>query len=89
MLQTEKPEDFVVATGKSHSLEEFCSVAFSKCNLDWREHVDIDQSLFRPSEIIMGKGNPTKAHERLDWQAQLKMPQAVCKLVEAEMKILS
>jgi GDP-D-mannose dehydratase len=62
ILQIDEPEDFVIATGETHSLEEFCSVAFSECKLDWREHVDIDQSLFRPSEIMTGKGNPTKAY---------------------------
>lgn len=83
MLQQDEPDDYVIATGASYTLETFVEEAFAAVNLDWREHVTIDQSLFRPSEIARGQGNPAKARQRLGWQAQYQMPQVARMMVAA------
>ncbi|MGE0156824.1 MAG: GDP-mannose 4,6-dehydratase [Geobacter sp.] len=69
MLQQDRPEDFVVATGETHTLQEFVAESFSSAGLDWEAHVVTDQSLLRPSEIMISRANPAKAAERLGWQA--------------------
>ncbi|MBT6928539.1 MAG: GDP-mannose 4,6-dehydratase [Waddliaceae bacterium] len=69
ILQQQKPQDFVVATGKTISLTEFVEKAFAYFNLDWKEHVDVDESSLRPLDIHMGKANPKKAEEILGWKA--------------------
>lgn len=86
ILQTESPEDFIVATGVSHSLEAFCSAAFSEVGLDWHEHVTMDVDLLRPSEIMIGCGNSKKAKAMLGWQAKAKMYDVVRKMIDAEQK---
>ena len=58
MLQQDKPDDYVIATGESHSLEEFVSAAFAQVGLDWHDHVAIDPEFFRPTEIAVSRGTP-------------------------------
>ena len=58
MLQQEQPDDYVIATGKSHKLQDFVAAAFACVGLDWHEHVVIDASLLRPTDIAVGRGNP-------------------------------
>jgi GDPmannose 4,6-dehydratase len=82
MLQQEEPQDFVIATGESHTLEELTSAAFSCFNLDWRDHVDIDPSLFRASEIAYSRGNPEKSRKLLGLEAEAKFEELVPMLVE-------
>ena len=60
MVQQDQPDDFVIATGETHTLEEFVATAFAQVGLDWREHVVIDPELFRPTEIAISRGNPRK-----------------------------
>jgi len=84
MLQQDAPDDYVIATGESHALEAFVKEAFSCVGLDWREHVDTDPALFRPSEIMAGCGNPARASEKLGWRAQYRMADVVRMMVEAE-----
>jgi len=86
MLQQEKAEDFVIATGETHSLEEFIDVTFQCLKLEWREHVVADPSLLRPTDLICGMANPSKARERLGWAAKYKMKDVVGMMVEAELK---
>jgi len=69
MLQQERPEDYVVATGETRTLQEFVAESFSSVGLDWQAHVVTDQSLLRPSEIMVSCANPAKAAERLGWKA--------------------
>jgi GDPmannose 4,6-dehydratase len=88
MVQQEAPDDFVIATGESHSLEEFVAAAFAQVHLDWREHVVIDPDLFRPTEIAVSRGNPRKSREILGWQAKNKMQQVVTLMVEDELRQL-
>lgn len=84
MLQQEKPDDFVVATGEINSLEEFVKTAFSAVHLNWRDHVVLDTGLLRPTELATGRGNPAKAFAKLGWQARYKMRDIVRMMVEAE-----
>jgi GDPmannose 4,6-dehydratase len=77
MLQQSKASDYVIATGESCYLEDFVSAAFATVNLDWREHVSIDESLLRPTDLAVGRGNPRKAKEMLGWKAKYKMQEVV------------
>ena len=88
MVQQEVPDDFVIATGESHSLEEFVAAAFGRVDLDWRQHVVIDPDLFRPTEITVSRGNPRKSRESFGWQARYKMKQVVTMMVEDELRHL-
>jgi len=85
MLQQPAAGDFVVATGASHSLKEFVALAFSEVGLDWREHVESDSALLRPSDHLVARANPAKAARVLDWRAQTRMPEVVRLMVQAEM----
>jgi GDPmannose 4,6-dehydratase len=84
MLQQDQPQDYVIATGQAYKLEDFVATAFAQLNLDWQEHVVTDSSLLRPTDIALGKGNPSKAQQQLGWQAQYQMPDIVRLMVEAK-----
>lgn len=88
ILQHERPDDYVIATGESHTLESFVATAFAQVGLDWRAHVDIDPTLFRPSEIAHSTGNPEKAMKELAWEAAVTFPELIAGLVRAEQAIL-
>src|SRR5262249_40640016 len=77
MLQQESADDFVIATGESHTLEEFVALAFAEFGLDWKEHVDIDRALFRPSDIAYSRGNPEKSRRMLGWEAKTRFHELV------------
>ena len=83
MLQQDQPDDYVIATGKSYSLQEFVIEAFHSVGLNWQDYVITDNSLLRPTDLAVSKGNPNKAKEKLGWQAQYKMPDVVRMMVEA------
>jgi len=84
MLQADEPDDFVIATGESHSLEEFVDAAFAFSGLNWREHVVIDDKLMRPTDLQIGRGDAGKAREKLGWSAQLKMREVVTRMMRDE-----
>ncbi len=84
MLQQPEPDDYVIATGETHRLEDFVATAFSSVGLDWQEWVNIDTSLYRPTDIAVGRGNPGKAKAKLGWEATSKMPEVVRRMVEAK-----
>jgi len=77
ILQQEKPDDFVIATGETYSLEDFIATAFDCAGLNWQQHVVTDSSLLRPSEITINRANPAKAFDQLGWKARYTMPQVV------------
>ena len=83
MLQREEPTDLVVATGETHSLEEFVSETFRTVGLDWKAHVNLDSALARPSEISCGRADPSRAAEVIGWRARYRMPDVVRMMVEA------
>lgn len=86
MVQQAQPDDFVIATGESHSLEDFVDTAFAQVGLDWRDHVVIDPGLFRPTEIAISRGNPRKSRETFGWQARYKMTEVVTLMVKDELQ---
>lgn len=86
ILQQDGPEDFVIATGECNTLEAFVAEAFRCTGLDWHEHVVTDPSLLRPSEIMVGRGNPQKAAEKLNWKARFTMKDVVRMMMEQEMR---
>ncbi|MBX3466749.1 MAG: GDP-mannose 4,6-dehydratase [Planctomycetes bacterium] len=83
MLQLDRPEDLVVATGETRSLEEFLGLAFGEVGLDWRDHVDHDPSLIRPTDLHGGRADPSRAREVLGWQAEARLPEVVRRMVQA------
>ena len=84
MLQQPSPEDFVIATGEAYHLEDFVAMTFDELNLNWRDHVMVDKSLYRPAESVFGKGCATYAQTNLGWTAKSKMPEVIHKMLEAE-----
>jgi GDPmannose 4,6-dehydratase len=84
MMKQSEPEDFVIATGTSHSLKEFVETAFSELGLDWANHVISDPSLLRPTDILIGRGNPSKAKKKLGWQAKYSMRDVIKEMIAAE-----
>jgi GDPmannose 4,6-dehydratase len=84
ILQQDQPEDFVIATGKSNSLQTYVELVFQQVDLDWRKYVKQDRSLFRPTDLRLSCGNATKAREKLGWTARYVMQDVVSMLVAAE-----
>lgn len=80
MLQQDQPEDFVIATGESITLEEFVACAFKAKGLDWKEHVVQDQAFFRPTDILVSSADPSKALKKLNWKAKVKASELINKI---------
>jgi GDPmannose 4,6-dehydratase len=89
MLQQDAPDDYVVATGQTHPVREFCEVAFGHAGLDWEEFVKVDERFFRPAEVELLVGDPTKAREKLGWSLQTPFADLVCMMVDADLALLS
>jgi len=88
MLQQDEPEDFVIATGETHSVREFCELAFSHAGLDWEKYVVQDQRFFRPAEVDLLVGDPTKAQTKLGWKARTSFADLVRLMVDADLALL-
>ncbi len=88
MLQQEEPDDFVICTGETHSVREFCDVAFSHVDLDWEEYVTIDQNFMRPAEVDLLVGDASKAERELGWEASTTFEELVHMMVEADLDLL-
>ena len=89
MLQEDEPEDYVIATGTLHSVEELVGCAFEHVGLDWHEYVHIDESLKRgKAELHNLVGNPAKASERLGWSPDVSFDELVALLVDSELERL-
>jgi GDPmannose 4,6-dehydratase len=86
MLQQEKPEDFVIATGITHSLKEYIEMVFASLKLDWRKYVISDPALLRPTDLLIGRANPAKAQQILNWKATYSLETIVEKMIEAELQ---
>ena len=88
MLQQDKPDDYVVATGETHSVKEFLEVAFAYAGLDYKKYVKSDPRYLRPAEVDLLIGNPAKAKRQLKWKPKVKFDQLVKIMVDADMKAL-
>lgn len=86
MLQQESPDDYVIATGQTHTVREFLDAAFGHLDLDWREHVEIDERYYRPAEVDLLVGDPSKAKRELDWEATTSLEQLVRLMVDADLQ---
>jgi GDPmannose 4,6-dehydratase len=86
MLQIDTPQDFIIATGKTHSLEDFVSHAFKYLDLDHKKHILTDKSFFRPLDIKINLADPTKANQILGWKAKVNFYSLIEKLVDKELK---
>jgi len=87
MLQQDKPDDYVVATGETHSVKEFVTEVFSYLDMDWQKYVEIDQRYFRPSEVDYLQGDASKAKKVLKWEPKVTFKKLVKIMTDADMKI--
>lgn len=85
ILQHDKPDDFVIATGETHSVEEFLELAFGYFKLNWRDYVVIDPTLIRPAEVDLLLGDSTKIRDTLGWEPKVKFHDLVTMMIEAEL----
>ncbi|MHB1646868.1 MAG: GDP-mannose 4,6-dehydratase [bacterium] len=86
MLQYDKPEDFVIATGRTTSVRDMCKIAFDYLGLNYEDYVVIDKELFRPAEVEILIGNPSKAEKYLGWKAETSLEEMIKEMVEADLK---
>ena len=77
MLQHDEPDDYVIATGETHTVRELCEIAFSHAGLDYEQHVKVDPQFFRPAEVDLLLGDPTKAREKLGWEPRMSFAELV------------
>lgn len=89
MLQQDQPEDYVIGTGETHSVEEFTRIAFSQVGLDWRKHVVVDPEFYRPAEVDLLLSDPSRAKRELGWQPKVSFEQLVKMMVDSDLAALS
>ena len=89
MLQLDGPGDFVVASGRTHSIRELCDVAFGHAGLDWTDHVVQDEQFYRPAEVDLLIGDPTLATSTLGWRPRTSFEDLVCEMVDADLALLT
>lgn len=87
MLQQEKPDDFVIATGETHSVRDFAEKVFSRLDLDYQKHVAVDPRYFRPTEVDVLLGDPSKAKKILQWQPKVNFDQLIDMMLAADLEI--
>jgi GDPmannose 4,6-dehydratase len=88
MMQMDKAEDFVVATGETHSVREFVESGFDSAGLDWKQYVEIDPRYFRPNEVDVLQGDASKAERMLGWRPKVKFHDLVRLMIDADWKLL-
>ena len=87
LLQQPEPRDYVIATGETHSVRDFVEAAFSHVNLDWHDYVKTDDLFYRPAEVDILLGDPTRAHTELGWKARTHFAELVQMMVEADLEL--
>lgn len=85
MLQQDEPDDFVIATGETHTVREFCQLAFDDVGLDYEDYVVVDPLFYRPAEVDILLGDATKAHKQLGWQPEVGFEELIADMVDADM----
>jgi GDPmannose 4,6-dehydratase len=88
ILQQEAADDYILATGETHSVRELLEVAFSCAGLDWKKYVEIDEKLIRPAEVDYLRGDSTKAREKLGWQPEVGFKELIEMMVEADLEFV-
>lgn len=86
MLQQDIPDDYVIATGKSHSVKEFLEIAFKYVDLDYRDHIAVDENLYRPSEVNILCGDAAKALDKLNWKPDISLEEMVKEMVDSDLE---
>jgi GDPmannose 4,6-dehydratase len=86
MLQQPEPHDYVIASGQTHTVRELCELAFRHVGLDYRDHVVVDEKFLRPAEVDQLCGNPSRAREELGWEAEVRFPELVAMMVDADLE---
>jgi GDPmannose 4,6-dehydratase len=89
MLQQDTPDDYVIATGETHTVQELVEVAFERAGIDWKRHVKIDKAFMRPAEVDLLIGDPTKAEKQLGWKPSVSFQQMIHMMVDADIERLS
>ena len=89
MLQQDKPDNFVIATGATHSVREFVEAAFGCVDLDYNDYVEVDQNLYRPAEVNLLQGDASHAREKLGWEPEITFKGLVEMMVKADLELLS
>jgi GDPmannose 4,6-dehydratase len=89
MLQADKPDDYVVATNETHSVKEFCQIAFEHVGLDWEKYVEVSEKYFRPAEVDLLIGDPAHAKKVLNWQPKVSFEELVKMMVDADLADLN
>jgi GDPmannose 4,6-dehydratase len=89
MLQQDQPDNFVIGTGTTHSVQEFCEIAFGRVDLDYKKHVIVDERYYRPAEVDLLISDPSKAGKVLGWEPQVEFKQLVEMMVDSDLKRLS
>ena len=87
MLQQDQPDDFVIATGETHSVREFAEMVFKKLNLDYKKYITIDKRYFRPTEVDALLGDSTKARKVLGWQPKVSFEKLIDMMIDADMEL--
>jgi GDPmannose 4,6-dehydratase len=85
MLQQDKADDYVIATGNTHSIRDFCRLAFDHVGLEAERHIVVQQGLYRPAEVEVLRGDATKAHARLGWKPRIGLEGIVAEMVDADL----
>ncbi|MAV21395.1 MAG: GDP-mannose 4,6-dehydratase [Acidimicrobiaceae bacterium] len=88
MLQEDSPDDYVICTGETHSVREFCQVAFGHLSLSYEDHVEVDEKFFRPAEVDLLVGDYSKASSKLQWAPKTTFEELVTMMVDADMALL-
>jgi GDPmannose 4,6-dehydratase len=88
MLQQDQPDDFVIATGETHSVRELCEVAFGRVGLHWEDHVVVDEKFLRPAEVDVLVGDATKARATLEWKPEVAFAELIEMMVDADLATL-
>jgi GDPmannose 4,6-dehydratase len=88
MLQQAEPDDYVIATGETHTVREFLEIAFSRVGLDWKRHVEIDPKYFRPAEVDVLQGNAEKAEKKLGWKPRVKLTELAHMMADADVELV-
>lgn len=89
MLQQDEPDDFVIATGETHSVREFCEIAFELVGLDYRDFVVMDEKFYRPAEVELLMGDASKAREKLGWKPRYSFREMIAEMVDADIELMS
>ena len=88
MLQQDQPDDYVIATGETHTVRRFCELAFGHVGLNWEDHVVLDERFMRPAEVDLLVGDPAKAKKTLGWELEVTFPELVQRMVEADLELV-